>query len=818
MDKHTARIPALEQILRLVESSKENVDQSLINLAQGSFTNLLRGQELTVTQEQFWIRFCQAVLVEAALDRLMNELHRSLDFGTDMTADLWKVVLVLVSVYDECILPLHTSGQDDMPLISGVLGLLQLLKRASRLHPSANIYSELMDRVCSSDLPFRVIKLIQRDTSDESQKAACAAFLVSIVDFLGLFCLADSQSCLQGDSLPEFETLMDLDRCLRSNRRVTDWRHQMEMHRWAVMLCYIQVKAGYGIRPKDRIDMLGGISTLIVGDSILDGFYGSSWIQLSWLYILTRWIWNQDIDTADVLNPKLTMALSLDNMAIRARSSGSALRSIKFLFTDFCHAFEGYKMEWDSHCLDALVKICSFVASVTRSIDRQDRHLQDCQTLFLEYVIKDAIQVLVMVSIDVQVLLLLWELLDSMNPYILDQDKLKTESFWETTEIDTAPVLSALLKKIEGIQTGCDDDPLAYVKVLCWERILLVLLNLSEDDFFEDDPQALSALWDAIQVILEIELNPITQTGQLGIAEMTATGMLILIHARDRCLREGLLTVDDIVLMVHYCIKLQQKNEIKMDICRTRPSNAYMLMIDLTRTILARLNGEDYQSTEDRSLELCMDLLFDAQREYLITEVNIACVWYALHELSGLLQMISPQPTPQSAYHGPMINRIQEFLLHPGQEEMIRGLLSRWLGECPEIKSEKKRMACWSSTAPQMLYRVATDILVIVFKTLSRNPIQNKDSTGSTCSPYGWIIRLVEGQLYCRLTEVASGLPAPLCTSYFQQSEALGGMEGVDHSGIGPFGSLVQSIRLLAERRKHFDNGLIVEAMVVQPF
>lgn len=175
---------------------------------------------------------------------LSNEFHRSMDFGTDMTADLWQVVLHMVTIYDGCILPLHTSGLDGRPLTSGVLGLLQLLKRASAFHPSIEIYNELMNRICKSilhpftfavsifsgslimfntmplshadlglsDLPFRAVKSIQQNGICEIQMAACVAFLVSIVDFQKLFCLAGPQTCVLGDSLPDFEALIDLER------------------------------------------------------------------------------------------------------------------------------------------------------------------------------------------------------------------------------------------------------------------------------------------------------------------------------------------------------------------------------------------------------------------------------------------------------------------------------------------------------------------------------------------------------------------------------------------------------------------------------
>jgi len=103
---------------------------------------------------------------------------------------------------------------------------------------------------------------------------------------------------------------------------------------------------------------------------------------------------------------------------------------------------------------------------------------------------------------------------------------------------------------------------------------------------------------------------------------MAATGMLLLIYMHDQCSRESLLSVDDLVLMAHYCIELQRKDENEKKICRTRPNNTYMLVIDLTRTILARLHSEASQTADDNSLELCLDLLLDAQREYLIKEVS----------------------------------------------------------------------------------------------------------------------------------------------------------------------------------------------------
>jgi len=39
---------------------------------------------------------------------------------------------------------------------------------------------------------------------------------------------------------------------------------------------------------RNRSDILSAISTLIAGESVLDNFYGSSWIQLSWLYIVSN--------------------------------------------------------------------------------------------------------------------------------------------------------------------------------------------------------------------------------------------------------------------------------------------------------------------------------------------------------------------------------------------------------------------------------------------------------------------------------------------------------------------------------------------------
>jgi len=132
-------------------------------------------------------------------------------------------------------------------------------------------------------------------------------------------------------------------------------------------------------------------------------------------------------------------------------------------------------MAWNERSLEVLVKVCNFVASVARRMEFQQQPLRDYQTLFLERVTRDSIQVLARDLVDIQgerlpyslmllrtcevilklviarlriVLLLLWELLDSMDPYLLDQDKLKTKSFWESTEIDSAP--SELIQTVKA--------------------------------------------------------------------------------------------------------------------------------------------------------------------------------------------------------------------------------------------------------------------------------------------------------------------------------------------------------------------------------
>jgi len=63
-----------------------------------------------------------------------------------------------------------------------------------------------------------------------------------------------------------------------------------------------------------------------------------------------------------------------------------------------------------------------------------------------------------------------------------------------------------------------------------------------------------------------------------------------------------------------------------------------------------------------------------------------------------------------------VVNRVQAFLLHPGQEEMIKGLLARWLEGYPVIKPEQGNMAHQTTSAPKVLYHVATDILGVVFQ------------------------------------------------------------------------------------------------------
>lgn len=68
-DEHRAPLPALEQILFLVNSSNKDADQNLNNLTQGSLTSLLRGQGSALTQKQFWIRLFQSFFGNLSISR-----------------------------------------------------------------------------------------------------------------------------------------------------------------------------------------------------------------------------------------------------------------------------------------------------------------------------------------------------------------------------------------------------------------------------------------------------------------------------------------------------------------------------------------------------------------------------------------------------------------------------------------------------------------------------------------------------------------------------------------------------------------------------
>ncbi|KAG0046618.1 hypothetical protein BGZ83_008225 [Gryganskiella cystojenkinii] len=77
--------------------------------------------------------------------------HRAMEQGTDRTSELLGAAQIVVGIYDEFILPLHTNmyvgSMEDCVLISGLLGLFHLLKMPFA-RPAEGLCREFNNRVC----------------------------------------------------------------------------------------------------------------------------------------------------------------------------------------------------------------------------------------------------------------------------------------------------------------------------------------------------------------------------------------------------------------------------------------------------------------------------------------------------------------------------------------------------------------------------------------------------------------------------------------------------------------------------------------------
>ncbi|KAG0046619.1 hypothetical protein BGZ83_008226 [Gryganskiella cystojenkinii] len=392
------------------------------------------------------------------------------------------------------------------------------------------------------------------------------------------------------------------------------------------------------------------------------------------LNLIMRWLWVNTQESNDVKDLRLIGSPKLNRMAGMVTQNRSAMRSLKVCH--ICGMFGRKKTVWDLETMQVLVRVCSLVSASSQNNSRQGQPL-DFQHVCIESFFRDAIQVLARASVDTQVLKVLWRFVDSIGPCLLDPEILRMESFWETTEINTVPVLGAFLKQIEDIQAGCDNYNPLCPRMVCSERILLFLSKYSEDNIFEDEPQALPALWEAIQDLLDDYFTCVHDSYGFDICDLAATGMLLLSNNHGRFPSSFPMPVDDLTLMVHYCLQLQHKVVLVPDVCLLRPTNAYMLVIELSRVLLLRLQHVNPRSEEEEEegiqsiemMEMCFDLLLDSQRDYMF------------------------------------------------KEDLIKTVISRLLAECPlQVQNDECVAEQRTATVPSMVYGAVMDILGVVSK------------------------------------------------------------------------------------------------------
>ncbi|KAG0257837.1 hypothetical protein BG011_003733 [Mortierella polycephala] len=254
--------------IRVRGNAKHTEDQT------PSFHSLLRVEEVMAT---ILIAFCK-----------VTELQRH------WRPHMLRVVSLVASLYDECILPMHLSSRctlDPSHLFSGILALFQLFKELHSFESIQRAYKQLVARLCASDAVERALHTMQA-ASAVVHVASCKGLIVTILESIGVFCdpAQDVAFTRPGDLLPRLDALATLNyNELPSlmvpgdglNSNLLHLHH--ENQRWAIAFLYMQL--AFARYPAVARGLTESISSMVIKETTLGHLYGASWIQLVWIYI-----------------------------------------------------------------------------------------------------------------------------------------------------------------------------------------------------------------------------------------------------------------------------------------------------------------------------------------------------------------------------------------------------------------------------------------------------------------------------------------------------------------------------------------------------
>ncbi|KFH62876.1 hypothetical protein MVEG_11400 [Podila verticillata NRRL 6337] len=210
---------------------------------------------------------------------------------------LSEPILACARVFDETILQLHTGAMNEMTvdhasLVSGAFALLRLMDHLSAVPGMQQAKRLLMHVLCSSDiLEWTVLSIQTRPELNHVQMFQ--GFLTQVVKVHEMFVEShDGIGFLQGNrmpsvtyciglSAPHWALSLKVDDTAVNN--TDDSLERQETKRLAIAFIYLKVATkGPALESQELLD---AITSLVIMEPALDYLHGSSWIQLTWLYI-----------------------------------------------------------------------------------------------------------------------------------------------------------------------------------------------------------------------------------------------------------------------------------------------------------------------------------------------------------------------------------------------------------------------------------------------------------------------------------------------------------------------------------------------------
>ncbi|KAG0026605.1 hypothetical protein BGZ81_006236 [Podila clonocystis] len=641
-------------------------------------------------------------------------------------------ILACARVFDETILEMHTSmvneaTVDHVSLVSGAFALLKLMD-----HLSAIPELQQAKRLMMHALFVKIYNLFV-----ESQ---------------------DDTSVLRGDRMPSTRCCTELNishLALNIKSDGTDLGsmdgslERQEIRRLAISLIYLKVAAkGPALESQELLD---AITSLVIMEPVLDYLHGSSWIQLTWLYITASYsLGSQDPEPhvrhriMEGLNATLGSADSVAHTVLgrhieciqlwlwetataqyQSRVSDSLLPNLLLDWIIRCTPDKPMNetQHFRSHELNA----------ISRHIVSFSEALKALKTLFTEYLTavtgqestkkENTLPLFRLVCSTVKCCISsLQEPLPDVNPPSLAESQYQfLRDIWSGS-------LENLAKDSSTTEEANTTD-LAEMpeKLYNTVRLLVIIskmevMNKSTQTMFEEQPLMASTLWECIQEIMDgfTQHGPDTSTSNLGDLpcdfglRFLVVGMrLILIGRMSGATAKSWFGLNDLALMSYYAIELCKWTRSQ----EVSQSDEYAISAKLSLSVLKQVAhriqdfavGNRTGDSTDRELwgqvDIQVEYMLDVIRQDLVVTSDSYVVWKTLGALRAIMNDLTTlvsadgvaRPTSPPEVPLDLFLWARSKLIHPENRVLLGSLVHRWMEEAMRLKKIEEEMMQHSS-------------------------------------------------------------------------------------------------------------------------